>query len=481
MYLLGVLFMVVAIGISIALHEIGHLLPAKKFGVACRQYMIGFGPTLWSKKIGETEYGIKAIPLGGYVRMIGMYPPRRGDALVPSVAAPVAAEAAALDTDGSQATSTAADSAAGGSTSVRKRGRMPWTNLIEEAREASMSEIRPGEEDRVFYKLSAPKKLAVMFGGPFMNLVIASVVMAGVFTLLGTPQPVGAHVASVAECVRPVTASEAPQAPCTAADQPSPAAAAGLQAGDRFVSIDGRAINGLADVSAAIRPAAGRTIDIVVTRDEQQLTLHATPIPAEMPKLDENGVIVTDAAGNWETVTTGYLGMTSRPATEFVTQPISEVPSAVATGVVETAKIVVRLPEKLVGVYEAAFGGEERDQYGPMSVVGVGRMAGEVAGGQYEQLTGARETMVMLWLLVASLNIALFVFNLIPLVPLDGGHMVGAAWEGVKRTVARIAKRPDPGYVDVARAMPLAYGVSLLFIGMAVLLIYADIVKPIRL
>ncbi len=480
MYLLGVLFMVVAIGVSIALHEVGHLVPAKKFGVACRQYMIGFGPTLWSKQVGETEYGIKAIPLGGYVRMIGMYPPRRGDVLV---ATPAESASAAAQVEAADAGAPEASGSVTGSTQVRRRGRMPWTNLIEEAREASMAEIRPGEEDRVFYKLSTPKKLAVMFGGPFMNLVIATVVIAGVYTVLGVPEPVGARVTSVAECVRPVTTldTNAAQAPCTSADEPSPAALAGIKPGDRFVSIDGRPVSDLSTISATIRPAVGRSIDIVVQRAGEQLTLHATPIAAQMPRLDDAGVPVLDASGRLETVTAGYLGMTSEPVTEFMTQPITEVPGAVTNGVVQTGQIVLRLPEKLVGVYEAAFTGQERDQFGPMSVVGVGRIAGEVAGGQYEQLTGARETMVMLWLLVASLNIALFVFNLIPLVPLDGGHMAGATWEGVKRAFARVTRRPDPGYVDVAKAMPLAYGVSLLFIGMAVLLIYADIVKPIRL
>ena len=79
LFVLGVLVVVVGVALSIALHEIGHLVPAKKFGVKVSQYMVGFGPTIWSRRRGETEYGIKAIPLGGYVRMIGMLPPRAGD------------------------------------------------------------------------------------------------------------------------------------------------------------------------------------------------------------------------------------------------------------------------------------------------------------------------------------------------------------------------------------------------------------------
>ncbi len=74
-FLIGVIVLVIGLAVSIALHEIGHLLPAKLFGVRVGQYMIGFGPTLWSKRIGETEYGFKALPLGGFISMAGMYPP----------------------------------------------------------------------------------------------------------------------------------------------------------------------------------------------------------------------------------------------------------------------------------------------------------------------------------------------------------------------------------------------------------------------
>ena len=79
LFLLGVLVVGVGLALSIALHEIGHLVPAKVFGVRVTQYMVGFGPTLLSRTRGETEYGLKAIPLGGYIRMIGMYPPHKGE------------------------------------------------------------------------------------------------------------------------------------------------------------------------------------------------------------------------------------------------------------------------------------------------------------------------------------------------------------------------------------------------------------------
>jgi len=143
---------------------------------------------------------------------------------------------------------------------------------------------------------------------------------------------------------------------------------------------------------------------------------------------------------------------------------------------------VLRIPQKMAGIAKAAFGGGVRDPNGPMSVVGVGRVAGEVANGQLPGVadSGASKFVILISL-IGSLNIALFVFNLIPLLPLDGGHAAGALWEGLKRQVARLRGRPNPGYVDVAKALPVAYAVSIALIGMSVLLIYADLVNPIKI
>ena len=146
------------------------------------------------------------------------------------------------------------------------------------------------------------------------------------------------------------------------------------------------------------------------------------------------------------------------------------------------AGVVRRRPEKLGGGAEAAFGSGERDPEGPISVVGVGRVAGEVANADTAGIEGGTMAkFVTLVGLIASLNLALFVFNLIPLLPLDGGHVAGALWEGTKRQWARLRGRPDPGYVDVAKALPVAYTVSMVILAMSLLLIYADIVKPIDL
>jgi membrane-associated protease RseP (regulator of RpoE activity) len=448
MYFLGVLFVAIGVSMSIALHEIGHLLPAKKFGVKVTQYMVGFGPTMWSRKRGETEYGVKAVPLGGYIRMIGMFPPRAG----------------------------ADPSMLRGSSTGR------FSQLMDQAREDSMEQVKPGDEDRVFYKLSAPRKLVVMLGGPTMNLVIAVVLLTGIFTLYGMEQ-ITSRVSAVSQCVQTVQtvpASGAAPATCSPSDPQAPANLARILPGDRIISMAGKPVSRWDDVRALIRPNGGRQINVVVERDGQRLDLKATPILNNVPRFDAEGNTVAGPDGKALTDRVGFMGMSG--SAEIVRQPLTAVPALIGDQIARTAGMVLRIPEKMVGISKAAFGDGARDPNGPLSVVGVGRIAGEVSDGQIKGLadTGAVKFVILLSL-IASLNIALFVFNLIPLLPLDGGHAAGALWEGLKRQVARLRGRPNPGYVDVAKALPVAYAVSVALIGMSVLLIYADVVNPIKL
>lgn len=445
MYLLGVLVVALGVGASIALHEIGHLVPAKKFGLRVPQYMVGFGPTVWSTKRGETEYGVKAIPLGGYIRMIGMFPPRPGDDP--------------------------------GQLRVSSTGRM--SQLVDEARRVSLEEVRPGDEHRVFYRLSVPKKVVIMLGGPTMNLLIGALLFTGIFTLYGLPEQT-TTLASVSQCVDVKRASDPSPTTCTADMPVSPAAAAGLRPGDRLVSISGKPVESWTDVRTAIRANLDKPMDIVVERGGQQLTLHAKPLALDLPVYDDMGQPQRDSAGNIVSERAGFLGTTGTPA--LVRQPLTAVPGLIGDQLGRTAGVVIRIPQKMVGIAQAAFGSGQRDPNGPMSVVGVGRVAGEVASDQGGLFGGDDAARVVTLIgLVASLNLALFVFNLIPLLPLDGGHVAGALWEGIKRRGARALGRPDPGHVDVAKALPLAYAVSTVLIAMSALLIYADIVNPIRI
>ena len=447
MYFLGVLFMALGISVSIALHEAGHLFWAKKFGVKVTHYMVGFGPTIWSRTRGETEYGLKAVPLGGFIRMIGMFPPKPG-------------------TDPSM---------------LRASSTGRFSQLMDQARQESMEQVKPGDEDRVFYKLTAPRKLAVMLGGPTMNLIIATVLLGGVFTLYGTPA-LTSKVSSVSQCVQTAPASGKAPTACTPSDPKAPANVAGIRPGDRIVSMAGQPVNSWDDLKALVRPNGGHQIAVVVERDGKRVSLAATPILNTVPRADSQGNLVLGPDGKAITDRVGFLGLS--PSYENVRQPLLAVPGLIGAQVAGTAGVVLRIPEKLTGIAKAAFGNGARDPAGPMSVVGAGRVAGEVADGQLSGVTGSTSLfskLIFLIILVASLNIALFVFNLIPLLPLDGGHAAGALWEGLKRQVARLRGRPNPGYVDVAKALPVAYAVSIALIGMSVLLIYADVVNPIKL
>ncbi len=448
-YVAGVVVFVLGLGASIALHELGHLIPAKRFGVRVPQYMIGFGPTIWSRKRGETEYGLKAFPVGGYVRMIGMFPPR-GDENPGTV----------------RATTT---------------GR--FSLLAEEARKAASEEMLPGDEDRVFYKLPVRKKLVIMTGGIVTNLLIATVLIGLMVTLHGIRTQVpGAVVATVAECVVPADQA-ATKTTCTPSDPKTPAYLAGLKPGDEIVSIDGTPVTSSVSVGDLIRPRVGEPTTIVVDRSGRQLTLTATPIRNTLPAYDSQGNPVVGADGKQKTVEAGFLGVSSTSKLGYERQPITAVPGIVGESLYRTVGAVVQIPQKMVAVYRAAFGGQQRSVDSPMSVVGAGRVAGEAASGQLSTLVGKTpgDAFFFLIYLLATLNMMLFVFNLVPLLPFDGGQAAGAVWEGIKRGWARLRGKPSPGFVDVAKAMPLTYAMSIVLVAMTLLLTYADIVNPINL
>ncbi|GAA4998797.1 hypothetical protein GCM10025734_32840 [Kitasatospora paranensis] len=163
MWVLGILIFVVGLLFSIAWHELGHLSTAKLFKIRVPQYMVGFGPTVWSRRKGETEYGFKAVPLGGYIRMIGMFPPGE---------------------DGR----------------IAKRSSSPWRSMIEDAREASYEELQPGDEHRLFYTRKPWQRVIVMFAGPFMNLILSVVLFLALFMGMGIQRSVPV-VSTVSQCV----------------------------------------------------------------------------------------------------------------------------------------------------------------------------------------------------------------------------------------------------------------------------------------
>lgn len=435
LFVLGVVIFVVGLALSIALHEIGHLVPAKLFGVRVRQYMIGFGPTLFSRTKGETEYGVKAIPLGGYISMSGMFPPGKTPAA---------------------------------STSKTRRF---MGKLVQDAREASDESMVNTSANRAFYNLPVYKRIIIMLGGPFMNLVIAFVLFSVLLMGFGQVQSTNS-VASVSQCVLAATST---QTACAAGDPVSPGAAAGVLPGDTLISFDGQPLSDWNATTAIIRESAGKALSVVVLRDGAQIPLTITPVATERLEYTAEGVPIMDADGKQAVSTVGFVGIS--PQAGFVPQPVTAVVPAMGANIAGVVNVIANLPDRLGGVANAAFGTGQRDVNGPISVVGVGRVAGEIAS---TDLMPVQSKVASLISVLASLNIALFVFNLIPLLPLDGGHIAGAIWESLRRGWARLRKKVDPGPFDTAKLMPVTFVVFILLMGMSALLMYADVVKPVN-
>lgn len=435
LFIVGVLVIALGLLVSIALHEWGHYYPAKKFGVYISQFMIGFGPTLFSRTKGDTEYGIKAIPLGGYVAMAGMYAPTQPggkpeasttgffDQVVGESAAPQAATELDIDT-------------------------------------------------RSFYRLPLYRRIIIMLGGPVMNLLIAIVLYAVVLMGFGVPS-LSLTVGSVSECVVPATES---RSECLPDDPAAPGAAAGILPGDRILSVAGEPVDEWFRVTEIIRTSPGRPVALVVDREGAQVQLSVTPLLSERYAFDESGEILVDESGNPVVEYVGFVGIGSSFVNER--QNVTTVLPAVWDNVVGVVRIIVTLPERLVDVAQAAFGTQERDPNGPLSVVGVGRIAGEIAS---VDSLAVRDRVSSLIGILASLNVALFVFNLIPLLPLDGGHVAVGLYEGAKRRIYRALGKSDPGPVNASKLIPVTLVVVAILGSMSLLLMYADIVNPIRL
>ncbi len=427
LFVVGIVVFFFGLLASIALHELGHLSFAKLFGVRTTQYMVGFGPTMWSRHTEETEYGIKWIPLGGYIRMIGMLPPRRADA--PGT--------------------------------MRNSSTGPFQSLIESARGAALEEVGPGDEDRVFYRKKWWQKAIIMIAGPLMNIALAFVFISIVVMGIGvsTLQPV---IGSVSKCAIP--AAQAGR-DCAPSDPVTPAVRAGMKPGDRVLSYEGHHIASYSQLQSLIRASGGRTVPVTVNRGGRQVALSVPVTTNEMQSLTDPD----------KTVRVGFLGIS--PTTARERQGPGTVVGAMTDLTTRTVGSLINMPKKMVGVWNAAFSDQKRDPNGPIGVVGASRIGGEIAASNEPGL----DKLAFFLMMLGTVNFAVGMFNLVPLLPLDGGHIAGALWEAVKRFFAKMFRRPDPGHVDVAKALPLTYAMAAVIITMGALLVYADLVNPVRL
>jgi len=324
----------------------------------------------------------------------------------------------------------------------------------------------------VFYRLPVWKKVIVMLGGPAMNLLIGLALTAVLLMGFGIATPT-TTIADVSKCQ--VAAGETVD-PDSADCQLTPAAAAGLLPNDQVTSFDGKTVTSWDQLTEWIRASAGKEVSITVERGGAPVTTTVTPVLSARPIVGVDGRQAKDDAGNLLYQDVGFLGIGAQ--SELVAQPASAVLPMAGENIRQVAGVVLNLPARVVGVAKAAFSEEPRDPNGPISVVGVGRVAGEVAAMEDVPLQSRLGALVGL---LAGLNFALAVFNLVPLLPLDGGHVAGALYEGARRRVAKVLGKPDPGAFDIAKLLPATYVVAALLMGMSALLIYADIVKPINL
>jgi membrane-associated protease RseP (regulator of RpoE activity) len=433
LYAIGVFVFAIGLLLSIALHEVGHMVPAKKFGVKVTQYMVGFGPTLWSRKRGDTEYGIKALPFGGYIRMIGMIPPR-----------------------------------AGGKTS---RWPRRLATAVEDFRRTSRADIAPADQDREFYRLTPGKKMIIMVGGPAMNLLIFLILSVVLLTTIGVEHSnATTQVDSVVKCVVPANSPDAQTGNCATPNAP---AYGRLQPHDKILAVDGTPVTSWDQLVSMIEPAANKTLVLTVQRDGTTITVPVTPV--------ENLKYVNDTST--QTKRAGYLGIASVTTQYFTPLSITAVPGQIGTQLHKAVDAVGSYPAKIGNIWATLFEGKKRDPNGAIGIVGIGRVGGDLAS---TNLLSTKEKVVSLISLLAGVNLILFLLNLLPLLPLDGGHVAGALVEATRRGRARLRARRQglrvrpQIFVDTAQTLPVMIGFSAVLIVLSFLILIADIVKPVN-
>ena len=380
MQLLGILAFIFALLFSVMVHEFGHYLTARKFGMRVSEFFLGFGTRIWSRQRGETEFGIKAIPAGGYCRIEGMTPD---------------------------------------------------------------DEMAIGEEDRAFYRASSGKKLIVLGAGSFLHFALGYLLLLLLLAGVGVNQ------------VLPVIDTVAPN---------SAAAAAGFQKGDEIVAINGDRNTDWQSQLNKIRNSKGADLTFIINRGGSEIEITAAP---RMTNIDDG--------------TSRYvLGIINKFGTKRIGLFKSVTSSAQLTWNLTTtsAKSLVQLPTKIPALWGQTFGGEKRDQNGLVGVVGVARVSGQAASSG--SLT-ASERLGTFILIVASLNIFVGLFNLLPILPLDGGHMAVAIADEIRALFARLRGKARPAAIDVKVLTPITAVVFVVLAALTVLLLIADIFNPISL
>jgi membrane-associated protease RseP (regulator of RpoE activity) len=396
MDLIGWAIFIVALLFSVMLHETGHFVTAKWFGMKATRYFVGFGPTIWSTWRGETEYGIKALPIGGFVKIVGMH---------------------SLDDPDD-----------------------------------------PEDEARSFRRQWAWKRIVVLSAGSFMHFVLAFLLIAGLALGVGIENDNTTQLGTISACVASsVTALD--NGTCTAADPASPARLAGLQVGDTVTAFDGKPVSNWTQLGSDIRNApVGSPASITVRRHGKVLTLHTT---------------LSSVKGR----SGSYLGIA--PTTVFqIASPLGAVNYAgtsIGQVLVGSAEAVAALPAALPKLFSKDRANTAAGQVS--SVVGAAEATGYAVGAD----VGWQYKVSFILLLIASLNIFVGAFNMLPLLPLDGGHIALIIYERIRAFFARLRGRSDPGLVNLAKFLPVSFSLFMILVFFGVVLILADIINPVNI
>ena len=393
MEIIGILAFVVALLFSVMVHEFGHYITARKFGMKVTEFFLGFGKRIWSTQRGETEFGIKAIPAGGYCKISGM--------------------------------------------TVR-------------------DEMDLGEENRAFIRASSGKKLIVLGAGSFLHFVLGFLILIILFIGVGTSQ-ITSQVSQVSECI-PVSTEG-----CSDTSIPSPAKAAGIQPGDYIIAINNKAVTDWSKDVDLIRQSAGQELTLSIMRNGEKLVIKATPVKREV-----NGQ------------SRGILGIINEVAS-LRSDPITAVKDSASVSrefLTSSVKALVALPAKIPALWGQTFQGAERDANGLVGIVGVASVSGQVTAS--DQMTWTERIGAFL-LIVASLNFFVGIFNLLPILPLDGGHMAVAIADELRAIFARLRRKPRPAPIDVNKLTPVTMVVFIFLAILTLMLLVADIINPVNL
>jgi len=341
--------------------------------------------------------------------------------------------------------------------------------MIETAREEVLSEISPEDEPRTFYRLSVPKKLTVMFGGPFMNLVVATILFTISLSVIGRPV-VTTTVSEVVVCV-PTSANPngiASTSGTCDGGVSTPASEIGLTAGDKLLVVNDLEIASWEDLGTALGDQAGKVVQVTYLTSAGATVTKSVKVAAI-----ESEVFTDTGEPTGEFSTRGFLGVS--PSFALEQSPVSEVPGFMTSVTASSISALFEFPARVFGLAGELFTDSPRDPEGPVSVVGIGRISGQITSSEAVPTVYKVGDLITL---LASVNLFLFVFNMVPVLPLDGGHIAGALYEGARRQIARIRRKPLPGPVDTAKMLPVAYAMSLVLLAMSAIVILADIIKP---